>query len=796
MSTTLARMARTTGRGVVVGFGFDLLIQALLFTQNLVVPRLIGPEGYGLFALASAAVGVGLSLREFGVHEKVVQEQEVDLPRAYSVAFTLELLTASALALLVLAVAPLIARWYDRPELVPLIAVLAFTMYSTAFANLPSALYLRRFAYGRRNLLVAIGPVARFAVTVPLAFAGAGVWSLVLGAVAGLAASGAAALWLAPLRPRLRLEGDLVRRYVAYGWPLWVAGLLGIATTVGGTFVISSFLGIAALGFFALAQRFAQQASRLDIVLAQAILPVLARDAEDRHAQRRAFETANRLTVLWSGPLGFGLAVLAPGLVDHVLGPKWAPAEFLLRMQGLSIVLTGIGHSWDVFFRARGNTRPTLWFRVISEGWVFAVLLPAAVLWGLDGAGIAIAFAGLLAVAVRQAFVRRIFPGVRLLWNARRELLATAAAAGVAELLARTVWRPASLLGLGAFALLFVALTGVAVLAVDGSFLRRLWRLLRSAETVPAEPVDMAEPMDAVEARDVSAAAYAAPSHTPAETVLHLPGAFPFVLTPGPGALWLTLRDVSAIGRLDLADGGWRTWRLPSWPHVAALDEQGRAWFALTIAGQVARVDPEGRVRRRRLGRSRELLGAAWDDGRCLVVDSGRGLLWTVDDDGASSESLPAGMRRPDLVSVDDDGTRWISDTAMPALARIPADAPARLIPVADGQRALVIDTARGVLWAGHTGLAAVSRVPLDGTPPGPPVPLPGVPFGLAAAPDGRLWAALPERDQVVAFDEGGLVRVVDLEPGDAPHSVAWAGGSLWVSCSRSGRLLRLDGQS
>lgn len=775
----LSRHARRTGVGFAIGFASDIGIQALTFAQNLIVPRLIGPGDYGLYALAVAVVSVGLSLREFGVHEKIVQEREADLPRSYSVAFTLEVAMATVLVLVALVAAPLVANAYDRPELVPVIAVLAFTIYSAAFANLPSALYLRRLEYGKRNLIAAVGPVTRFAVTVPLAFAGFGVYSLVAGAVAGLVASGVALAWAAPLRPRLHLERALVTRYLRYGWPLWVAGLLGIGTTVGGTVVVSGFLGIAALGYFSLAQRLAQQAFRLDVVLAQTILPVLARAQDDLPAQRRAFEITNRLTVLWAGPLGFGLAVLAEDLVHIVLGAAWAPAVFVFQMQGLAITLASIGYSWDVFFRARGQTRPTLAFKTLSEAWVLVVLLPAVAVGGLTGAAVAIACMGVIAVVLRQWFIRKLFPGVNLVANAWRELLATGSAALAVHALRRLLWAPQNLLGLVGLALLLLLLCAVFVVALDGRFLLALARRLRGDSGSADPPTAPSAPR-------------AAPS-AGTEVLDRLPGSFPFALTPAAdGGLWCTFRDSSGIGRLDPATGVWRRWRSPAYPHAAAIDDRGRAWAALTLAGAVARYDPEtGAQRRFRLGRSRELLGAAWLDGACVVVDSAHLRLWHVRDGARPrAERLPTALRRPDLLAVL-DGALWLGDTAVAQLAQRNPDGSWLLHDVPDGTRQIVADGT--ALWLAHTARPLVSHFDTV-TGELRSFTLPGVPFGLTVAGDGRAWAGLHEREALAAVDlESGEVELVPLPSGDQPVSLAWHADRLWVASGRSDRLLALD---
>ena len=329
-------LAQAAGRGFVVNFTFDATLQSLVIVQTVLVSRLLGPEDIGLFGLAAVSVSIGVALKELGIQQKLIQEQQADLALGYSVAFTLELLLATVTFLIVAALAPLMAHLFHRSQLFVLIVLLGLTIYTSAFLGLPGALFLRRLDYVRENLVSAIAPVLTFAVTVPLAFAGAGVWSLVAGSLTATVAAAAALAWVAPLRPRLRLDGPVLRRYLTFGWPLWAAGLLGLSSTWVGSLVVTGVLGISALGFFSLAQAIASQAIRVDALLADTIFPALCRIQDDIENQRRAFVLTNRVTALWAGVIGFGLAVFAGDLVRILLGHRWLPSIFLFRMEGVS----------------------------------------------------------------------------------------------------------------------------------------------------------------------------------------------------------------------------------------------------------------------------------------------------------------------------------------------------------------------------------------------------------------------------------------------------------------------------
>lgn len=794
----VSEFAGSAGRGFAVNVSFDVVLQVLIGIQSLLVPRLVGPGDMGLYALAIAGVAIGQSFKELGVHQKLVQDRDTDLPLAYSVAFTLEIAMATVLFLVVAAIAPLMAALYDRPELTPLVIVLGFTIYTNAFANLPSALYLRRLAYARRNLVTAAGPVANFAVTVTLAFLGYGVWSLVAGALAALAVSSAVMAWGAPMRPRLRLDGKVVRSYLQFGWPLLLTGLLGLAGTWGGAIVVSSTIGIPALGYFSVGQSLARQAFRLDAVLGETVFPALCEARDDLLGQRRAFVATNRITAIWACTLGFGLAIHAPDLVHIILGQAWEPAVFLFRLQGFGLAIASLGFSWDVFYRARGETLPTLVFGLASAAWVFLVMLPGVAIWGLDGAAWSILILGVLALTVRQLFISRIFPGLNLVTSAWRELCAVSAAAALAAALRAVTGPPSGFVDLVVAAGAFLLLVAALVLVIDRAFLADLVRRVRRSPTDGPPLPDVSDALREVTPglppsqpfdRAIEAAAGRTPGATAkrSETTVPVPGLFPLYLTPADTDLWVTCRDSSQLACLDTTDGSWRTWSMPAWPHVAGIAADGTVWVGLTLAGRVASVSPSGVVRVQRLARSREILVAAGTATGALVVDGGNKRLWRVGADRPTWSALPDEMVRPDFVAVQADGTAWITDTEAPLLAVVPADGgQTRLVTIPDGSRVVSIDEAGGCLWVGHTRRPALTRLSLARPADEQRTyELPGVPFGICLAPDGRVNAALADDDAIATLDPvSGGVEVEQLPPGSHPTSVVWIGEHRYSSCA------------
>jgi O-antigen/teichoic acid export membrane protein len=459
-----AELRRRTLRGTIVTAGFLVAIDALVLVQGLVVTRLLGPRQIGLYGVVSTTVISLIALKRVGIDEAFVQQDEPDQRAEFQYAFTLELALSVAMCLLILALSPLVAVVYADGRLLALMASLAYLPLAFAL-QAPLWVFFRRMDFRRQRSLQAIQPVVGFAVTVPLAAAtDLGVWSLIVGQVAGYVAAVAAALAVAPYPPALRFDRAVAARYLRFSAPILVTVLGTIVIAQGPVLVIKLHDGLAAAGYITLAVTLTRYIDRADQIITATIYPAICAIQGQRAALEELYVKSNRATLLWVAPFAAGVVLFAPDLVGFILGRSWRPAIVLI--QGMAIVgaITQLGFNWFSFFRAHGDTRPPA-VESVAGAVAFVALAPAGLLLdGFDGFVLGRIGAALVAFAVRSVFVRRLLPDVRYRQLVGPVLLplALACAAVVAMRLALWGGRRTAAQALGEL-VLFGAVYGVAV---------------------------------------------------------------------------------------------------------------------------------------------------------------------------------------------------------------------------------------------------------------------------------------------------------------------------------------------
>ena len=400
-----------------------------------VVARLLVPADFAVVVAAGALAGVVGILQESGLAAAVVQYRG-DGRRAATTALLLHLAAGTVAVLGCVAVSPWLAAFFHLGD-ARVLAAAFVPLWLRAWTGVPVALLQRELAFERAALVEAASVVAYPAVTIPLAYGGHGAWALVLGQGAAALAAALAAWLLAGWRPRIGdVDRTTARALVRYGRTLTGSNLLAVVNDRVDNFVVGRASGPEALGLYAMAFRLATlPRTGFTFVVSRVLFPALAGLQGDVRRVREVYLGALHWVAALALPATAGLALLAPLLVDVVLGPRWHGAVAPLRVLTVFGLTAALAATTGDVFKASG--RPALVLRI---GFVHsAVLWSGLALLGGRGATAvagAVALAGLASGTTAFVFalgVLHLRPAA--LWRAlRAPALATAVMAAVLAL--------------------------------------------------------------------------------------------------------------------------------------------------------------------------------------------------------------------------------------------------------------------------------------------------------------------------------------------------------------------------
>lgn len=409
----------------------------LLLLTTVVLARILTPGDFGVVALALVFIGYADILTDFGVAEALVYFAEDE--RRDDVALTMSLVASAGLTLLGVLAAPVIGAFFHRPDAVTMIRVLSISLFLGGTAEVPEALLRKRIRFGRRIVANIARVVGQGLISIALAAAGFGAWSLVWGYLAGDLIWSGVAWALVDYRPRLgfwRMPQAIARPMIRYGVPVAANGLLLSFVFDVDYLIVGRRLGATQLGFYTLAFRIPDLAIvGVFVMLSMLTFPMFALVRSDPARLRRGYLTAVKVQTLYGLTAGALIAVTAPVAVVGVFGARWAPAVVPLEALALYGAFRSIGIGAVDVLKAIGRPGIAFALGVVRLVAVVPALL-VAVGYGIDGVAWAQAIVALmLSIGMQALALRLLGSGARDAASALAPSIAVAAgAAGVAVL--------------------------------------------------------------------------------------------------------------------------------------------------------------------------------------------------------------------------------------------------------------------------------------------------------------------------------------------------------------------------
>ncbi len=410
----------------------------LTVVAGLIIARVVSPAQFGAYTIALLVMTVALSMNEIGMSVAVIRWKG-GVDRIAPTAVSGSLASSATWWALMFVGAPAIAVLLNAPGAAAPIRVLSFAVLLDGVSTVPNALLTRAFQQRQRTVAGIVGFLAGTPIGILLAGTH-GASGLAIGLLIANAVTTALIVWFAPCRPLPGWDGELALRLVRLGLSPALTSALLLAIVNVDSVVVSRTLGVAALGFYALAFNVANWPWRLlSMAIRQVSLPAFSKLGDDPPALENAFAKSLTLATGLAVLGGILLASLAEPVVGLLYGDKWLPAVAALRwlavFGALRVVLELCYDLLVAIGRAGSLVR-------VQLGWLAALALALPVGARLGGmAGVAVAqgvVAGALVLPLNLNLLARSGVGLGPLAKSMQPVaLASAAGTAVALLALR-----------------------------------------------------------------------------------------------------------------------------------------------------------------------------------------------------------------------------------------------------------------------------------------------------------------------------------------------------------------------
>jgi len=343
-------LAKRTLKGIFWAYASFFGGRLLTLVTTAILARVLIPNDFGLIGFALVLLAFIEVMRGFGINEALIYTSE-NLDEMANTAFWLNVAISTLQTLLVFALAPLALNFFDDPRIVDVVRVLALNFILNGLGQTQDALLQKELEFKRRFLPDLLAQIVKGAVSVALALAGLGVWSLVTGHLVGTLARTVSKWYTVRWRPRLHFYPRRARELWGYGVHILLFEMLNVALEQADQMFIGALLGAVQLGYYTIAARIPEMViANFSIVLTRVIFPTFAKLKDQREALTEAFLATTRYTAYITIPAGLGMSAIAPELILVAFGDQWGESVMILQVLALlGMVMTLPWSAGDVF---------------------------------------------------------------------------------------------------------------------------------------------------------------------------------------------------------------------------------------------------------------------------------------------------------------------------------------------------------------------------------------------------------------------------------------------------------------
>jgi len=378
----------------------NIMTRGIRFLITLVLARLLEPTDFGLVAIGLLVINTVGMFRDLGIGPALIYQKK-DVDRAANTAMILFPLVGVVLTVMTYATAPITADFFNSHESKPVIQYLSITLLLVTLGITPSVLLDKEMEFKRQFLPEVGSMVAYGLIAIFLAYGGYGVWALVYGKIISLVVW-VGLIWLvAPWKPKLEFDFRIAMEMLGYGRHVLAASLIGFLISNMDNGLVGKLLGTTALGFYAMAYNISTLPSSNVIGLVNRVMfPMYSKINENKAALARVYLKSIRYTSALAVPMSLGILVLAPDIIEHLLGSKWMPAMLPLQILCIAGFLGSISANTGLVFNAVGKPHVSMKLS-LAHLIVFAIALyPMTLRYGIAGTAIAVTIPSMLLTLV------------------------------------------------------------------------------------------------------------------------------------------------------------------------------------------------------------------------------------------------------------------------------------------------------------------------------------------------------------------------------------------------------------
>ncbi len=348
-----------------------IVTTVLQFSQLAILARFLSPEQFGLMALVMVVIGFSQVFVDMGMSNAIIHKQ-TNCQLHLSTLFWLTILAGICITGLVFLSAPLVANFYESPELRPLIQLVSLAFVISALGSQYKVLFQKELQFKVIAIVELCSVCCAFIVAIGMAVLNFGVYALVFANITMTLVSSMLFFILGTRRvyvPKFHFRWHEARGYVGFGAYQMGERTINYFSTNIDKILIGKFLGVSSAGSYNLAWQLINFPLRkINPMVNKVAMPIYGR-VQKYNKLIDAYYCLTMIVIsMMVVPFTVYLLFFPELVVEVVYGSDWisvSPVVSILAVVGL---FRALGNPGGGLLLALGHAKICFWWNIIWGG--------------------------------------------------------------------------------------------------------------------------------------------------------------------------------------------------------------------------------------------------------------------------------------------------------------------------------------------------------------------------------------------------------------------------------------------
>lgn len=406
---SLQDIGHKIAKGIAYNTIARILIVGIQGVTSIFLARILSSEDYGIVAFAAIFVSFLSQFSDFGLGSALVQRQDVS-QRVLNTAFTMRNIVAFVLVAIALLISFVVPYLYDYQGIEWVIRLMAFNFVLNSLGFISVVMLKREMNFLLLNIASFLSTITGSFISVFMAYAGYGFWSLVWAGLLSTLVYVATIKIVKPIKLKYEVEKESAKELLNFGGFIFISGLMIYLIFNASNFVVGSVQGPIVLGYFSLALDWG---TKIPILLSQTVLSVLfpafSAVRNDPELLKKTYTDSLKYVAFFAVLVNGTLACVAEDFLIVILGAgtdKWIPALTAFQILCVYGIIRAILEPIGNVVVALGDSKVLFKANLLAAIVQIIFIYPVLKLYNIQGVSLLLVFSYVLQYFIFMSYIK------------------------------------------------------------------------------------------------------------------------------------------------------------------------------------------------------------------------------------------------------------------------------------------------------------------------------------------------------------------------------------------------------